>query len=153
MGWTGNVRSQAFDVRETVPMYAGKRHNPHSAISSFLVSVGMNRNMVWFAVLALAGCAAEPEHSEAHITDTSGGAPWGLAWIPSGGDVAITPGAIQHVLYPAAHALPTGLEANKAAHGEASGSMKGPLTPLRILRDDSQGIDKRYPVDFCLTGE
>lgn len=50
----------------------------------------------------LTGCASLPEPPPALEPDVPSGAPWGLAWIPPSGEVAINAGAVEHVLYPGA---------------------------------------------------
>lgn len=52
-------------------------------------------------IALLAGCASVPPPTERSVMLD---APWGLAWIPSRGEVAINEGAIEHVLYPNANA-------------------------------------------------
>lgn len=47
----------------------------------------------------LTGCASLPEPPAVEPAVPSG-APWGLAWIPPSGEVAIKAGAVEHVLYP-----------------------------------------------------
>jgi hypothetical protein len=56
---------------------------------------------LWMVLLT--GCASltPPAPPEPELPS---GAPWGLAWIPPSGEVAIRAGAIEHVLYPEATA-------------------------------------------------
>lgn len=51
----------------------------------------------------LTGCTSLPPPAPPE-PEVPSGAPWGLAWIPPSGEVAIRAGAIEHVLYPQASA-------------------------------------------------
>lgn len=64
----------------------------------------MNRLPRWSPFLVmLTGCASLPPAAPPE-PEAPSGAPWGLAWIPPSGEVAIRAGAIEHVLYPQASA-------------------------------------------------
>lgn len=61
----------------------------------------MNGLSRWSIVaILLTGCASVPPPTLE--PDVPAGAPWGLAWIPPNGEVAIRAGAVEHVLYPEA---------------------------------------------------
>lgn len=61
----------------------------------------MNGLSRWSIVaMLLTGCASVPPPTP--LPEVPAGAPWGLAWIPPSGEVAIRAGAIEHVLYPGA---------------------------------------------------
>lgn len=64
----------------------------------------MNRWPRWsLCLVLLTGCTSLPPPAPPE-PEVPSGAPWGLAWIPPSGEVAIRAGAIEHVLYPQASA-------------------------------------------------
>lgn len=106
--------------------------------------------MKWLALcigmLAMSGCATQPEQEQSQAVDLSAGVPLGLAWMPSSNDVVVSVGGIEHALLPAAPNAPTA-HASRATPTQAdSNDAAQPLQPrARGQRRDEQTMRDTVP--------
>lgn len=99
----------------------------------------------------LAGCASLPPPLVE--PDVQTGVPWGLAWIPPSGEVAIKAGAVEHVLYPDATAekpARTPILPRTSADPHVQGSVPSSLPTRRRPQPITRGKFHASPRDCDL---
>lgn len=102
-------------------------------------------------LLALPGCASQPDQEILDEVNRSAGVPLGLAWMPSSSEVVVSVGSIEHVLLPDARNAPSTHASPTTATKDVSSDAVQPVRP----RAGSKQLDEqevREPVPSASQG-